>query len=164
MVPATELRVLVDANVLFAAFGWPRFPYAVIRHAMLGDFQLLLSDTIIQEARDAVLEHFGDDRMAHFDAFIEASNHRLIPSPSHSDIEQNLALVRDPKDVHVALAALRSGAMILVTSDKDLSDPSAEALHQQVAVLLPGTFLRVHMGWSSEALESIRRRTWDDMT
>ncbi len=29
-------------------------------------------------------------------------------------------------------------------------------------VMVAGTFLREHMGWSSEALEKIRLRTWAD--
>lgn len=36
-------RVAVDTNVLIAGFGWPRWPYEVIQHAIVGDYQLVLS-------------------------------------------------------------------------------------------------------------------------
>jgi predicted nucleic acid-binding protein len=48
--PPDKLRVMVDANVLFAGTLWPRFPYEVLRHAVLGDYQLVLSSRIIDEA------------------------------------------------------------------------------------------------------------------
>jgi predicted nucleic acid-binding protein len=41
--PATDLRVMVDANILIAGVVWPRFPYEVLRHALKGDCQLILS-------------------------------------------------------------------------------------------------------------------------
>lgn len=30
-------------------------------------------------------------------------------------------------------------------------------------VVLPGTFLREHMGWTSEALETIGKRDWGEL-
>jgi len=42
---------MVDANVLIAGIGWPRWPYALLQHAIAGDFQLVLSPYVIEEAR-----------------------------------------------------------------------------------------------------------------
>ncbi len=50
-VPNPSLRVMVDANVLIAGIGWPRWPYALLQHAIAGDFQLVLSPYVIEEAR-----------------------------------------------------------------------------------------------------------------
>jgi len=52
--PPNKLRVMVDANVLVAGSGWPRFPYQVLQHAVAEDYQLLLTPRIIQEARASV--------------------------------------------------------------------------------------------------------------
>jgi hypothetical protein len=42
---------MVDANVLVAGIGWPRWPYALLQHALAGDFQLVLTPYLIEEAR-----------------------------------------------------------------------------------------------------------------
>jgi predicted nucleic acid-binding protein len=70
--------------------------------------------------------------------------------------------VRDPKDIHVALAAISAKVDFLVSSDKDFTDPD-QPIRQKINILLPGAFLRVHMGWTSERLEAIRTRTWKDL-
>jgi predicted nucleic acid-binding protein len=45
-----DLGVMVDANILIAGSVWPRWPYEVLQHALRGDFQLVLSDYILQQA------------------------------------------------------------------------------------------------------------------
>jgi predicted nucleic acid-binding protein len=69
---------------------------------------------------------------------------------------------RDPKDVHVALAAINAKVDLLVSLDKDLTAPD-EPVHQFVKIILPTVFLRQYMSWTSEALEVIRHRTWKDL-
>ena len=49
--PNPDLRVMVDANILIAGVVWPRWPYEVLRHALRGDFRLVLSEYVIQQAR-----------------------------------------------------------------------------------------------------------------
>lgn len=159
--PPNKLRVMVDANVLFAGSGWPRFAYGVLQHAMSGDYQLVLSLRIIQEARTA-LEEIIPSQSKQFEEVLTTSAYEEVSTPTDEAIEANKALVRDPKDVHVALAAINAKVDYLVSSDKDLTDPN-EPVHQYLKVLLPGTFLRQHMGWTSERLEAIRKRTWKDL-
>ena len=48
-----ELRVMLDANILIAGSVWPRWPYEVLQHALRGDFRLVLSEYVIQQARHA---------------------------------------------------------------------------------------------------------------
>jgi len=38
----------------------------------------------------------------------------------------------------------------------------AEPFSREVKIMLPAVFLRDVLGWSSEALEVIRSRTWHD--
>jgi len=159
--PLNKLRVMVDANILVAGIGWPRFPYAVLQHAFSGDYQLVLSESIVAEARRST-QRALPTRAKMLDNFLQTVAYEAVVAPTDEEIEANANFVRDAKDIHVALAAIKAQVDYLVSSDKDLTEPN-EALHQRLTVLLPGTFLREHMGWSSEALETIRTRTWDDL-
>lgn len=157
-----KLRVMVDANVLVAGTGWPRFPYEVLQHAVAGDFQLVLSPFVIDEART----HLGKIEAAlveRFDAFLEASAYEQIPTPSPKELTEHPDLVRDVEDIPVGLAAINAKVDYLVSLDKDLTEPG-EPIHQHVKVLLPAVFLREHMGWTSEQLEKIRSRKWSDLS
>jgi predicted nucleic acid-binding protein len=156
-----NLRVMVDANVLVAGVGWPRFPHEVLQHAISGDYQLVLSPFVIAEARKHILRLFPQV-MDYFDAILVATNYEEVPTPSKADLTAQTGLVRDQNDVPVALAAINAGVDYLVSSDKDLTDPG-ESIHEHVNVLLPGAFLRQHMGWTSDQLEAIRQRNWDDL-
>lgn len=162
--PQNKLRVMCDANLLIAGIGWPRFPYEVLQHAAKGDYQLVLCSFIIQEARKALLKIIPEYPDA-LDTFLELSGYENVPTPSQSEIDAYPDLVRDPKDIPIALAAINSGVNMLISQDKDFTaqDETTQALREQLHILLPGTFLREHMDWTSEELETIRRRTWDDM-
>lgn len=85
--------------------------------------------------------------------------------PSAGEVLRNLDMVRSAKDVPIALALLKAEMDIFVTSDRDLTDPTAtaERFQKQVRVMLPAVFLRDVIGWTSEALEAIRNRTWEDL-
>ena len=48
-----------------------------------------------------------------------------MPDPSRELVEQNRDLVRDPKDVPIALAAIAAGVDYLVSNDKDLTAEDA---------------------------------------
>jgi putative PIN family toxin of toxin-antitoxin system len=160
----SKLRVMVDANVLVAAIGWPRYPYEVLQHGLRDDFQLVLSPYIVDEAGAHVARLFSS-YLDRFNALIKPGVYEEVQTPTVEEIEANADLVRDPKDIAVALAAINAHVDYLVTQDKDFTDRGAdtEELHRRLNIILPGTFLREHMGWTSEALEAIRRRTWQDL-
>lgn len=102
--------------------------------------------------------------MAALRFFLERSRHEELPVPRTDDVVQNLDLVRSEKDVPIALALLTADVDIFVTSDRDLTEPAAtaERFRERVRVMLPAVFLREVVGWSSEALEAIRNRTWEE--
>lgn len=102
-----KLRVMVNANVLFAGSAWPRFPYEVLQSAVTGKCQLVLSDAIIEEARAALME-IAPRAAQRFDHFIASSQYEAIPTPTNEEIAANSQLVRDAKDIHVALAAINT--------------------------------------------------------
>lgn len=159
--PPSNLRVMVDANVLVAGTGWPRFPYAVLQHAVAGEFQLVLSPFIIDEARKHITRIFPE-LLPQLEQVLSTSEYEAVATPSNEELAQHLDLVRDKNDIPVALSAIQAGVDYLVSTDKDLTDPN-EPVHQYLNILLPGTFLRQHMGWTSEQLEAIRKRTWKDL-
>lgn len=162
--PNDVLRVMIDTNVLIAGMGWPRFPYEVLRHAVRGDFQLLLSPYTIAEARRHVTRLFPEE-LDTLEEFLVVSRFEAVEDPSQAELEEYPQFVRDVADIPVALSAIFSQVECLVSSDKDLTaeDESTAALHKQLKIVLPGTFLREYMGWTSEQLEAIRRREWADL-
>lgn len=159
-VPEHNLRVMVDANVLVAGTGWPRWPYALLQHAVAGDFQLVLSPYVIEEARRH-LKRIAPDALPYFQDFLELSEYEEIADPTPEMLAVYNQLVRDPKDIPIALAAINAAVDCLVSSDKHLTE--SEELRKHVPVLLPAVFLRKYMGWTSEQLEVIRDRTWRDL-
>jgi predicted nucleic acid-binding protein len=159
--PTSKLRVFVDANVLVAGTGWPRWAYAILQHAVVGDFQLVLSKFVIEEAR----HHIGrvvPQGLPRFEAMLELSKYETAADPTPEEEAAHPDLVRDKKDIPVALAVLQAKVTCLVSSDKDLTE--SDTLKQQVKVVLPAVFLRDYMGWSSEKLEEIRYRNWPEMS
>lgn len=159
-----DLRVMVDANVLIAGVVWPRWPYEVMRHAVQGDFQLLLSPYVIAQAKRRIAARFPDYVVA-FNAFLDSSGYEPIGDPSKKQLDENRNLCRDPTDVPIALAAINAGAGCLVSEDKDLTtrDKTTTELRKRLTVYLSGTFLREVLGWSSEELERVRGRRWEDL-
>ena len=162
--PGARLRVMVDANVLFAGILWPRWPYEVLQHAMQGDFQLVLTPFVIEQVRRTVSTRFTSE-LARFEEFLSQLDFEEAPDPSGEEVEQHQDLVRDPTDVPVALAAINARVDYLVSEDKDLtsSDETTAKLREQLKVVLSGTFLRQVMDWTSEDLEQVRGRTWHNL-
>lgn len=82
--------------------------------------------------------------------------------PSLAEIAANHNLVRQAEDVPIALAAIKAGVDYFVSEDKDFTEWSATTreIHRALAIMRPVIFLREVMGWSSEDLEKIRKRSW----
>jgi predicted nucleic acid-binding protein len=159
--PSNLLRVMLDANVLVSGVGWPRFQYEILRHAVNRDFQLVLCNYVIEEARRHTRRLFPD-KLAALETVLKACEYETVEAPQASQLAEHKALVRDPFDLPVVLAAINSQVDMFVSLDKDLTEPN-ENLHSKLKIVLPAAFLRLHMNWTSEALEAIRHRIWQDM-
>ena len=159
-----RVRVMVDATVLVAGSGWPRWPHEVLLAGLRGDFQLVLCPYVVAQARHVLHRRFPA-HLDNFEEFLGRANFELVPDPCPEEVTQNKGLVRDETDVPIALAAINAKVGYLVSEDKDLTarDTTTATLRQELVVLLSGTFLREVMGWSSQRLERIRRRTWKDL-
>ena len=80
--------------------------------------------------------------------FLADCDYEEVPDPGREEVERNLHLVRDPKDVPIALAAISAGVDYLVTNDKDLTaqDETTTALRQNMQPMIVGQFLSEIMG------------------
>ena len=160
-----KVRAFTDANVLFAGMAFPRWPREILRHATVGDFKLVLCPLVIEEARRNLKKRYPE-YLVRFEDFLQAVDYELVPDPTAEEIEANQNLVRDLSDVAIALSAIAARVNYLISADKDLTtqDETTEELRRHVKVILSGTFLREVMGWTSEELESIRNRKWNDIS
>jgi predicted nucleic acid-binding protein len=162
MAEATKsLRVMADANILIAGIFFPRWFHEFLRHALRGDFKLVLSSYTIQEVRKRMERGTMAQRVA-LEEFLAQCDYEEIPLPDKESVEKHIDLVRDPKDVPLALSAIVARVDYLVTNDKDFTDVDATTseLRAQIHPITVGRFLKEVMGWSSEELEAIRSRTW----
>lgn len=152
----------LDANVLIAGIRWPRWPHEVLLAALRREYRLVLTELVLRQARSH-LEHARDRRA--LDVVLQASNCEILANPTLADVRANTGLIRSERDVAIALSLMQGAVPILVTSDRDFTDPGAASsrLTDVVRIMLPGVFLRDVLGWTSESLEAIRRRTWDDV-
>ena len=163
--PKKLLRVMADTNILVAGILFPRWFHEFLRHALQGDFQLVLSPQVIREARARMARGTIAQQQA-LEQFLADCDYEEVPDPSPEEVECNLHLVRDPKDVPIALAAINAEVDYLVTNDKDLTaqDKTTATLRQKIQPMIVGQFLSEIMGWESEDLERIRKRNWSDLT
>jgi len=155
---------MVDATVLIAGSGWPRWPHEVLLAGLRGEFQLVLCPYVIKQARRNLSQRFPE-HLGRFEEFLFQANPELVPDPTPEEVVKHKQLVRDESDIPIALAAINAGVDCLVSEDKDFTTRSKATakLHRQLKVFLSGTFLRQVMGWTSKELEKIRHREWSDL-
>jgi len=157
-------RVFLDANVLIRGVTFPRFPYEVLRHAARKEIVAIVCPLVLDSARLYVRERFPDHQAA-LEALLELLDLEVAPDPSLEEVTAHAGLVRDPKDIPVALAAIRARAEYLVSTDRDFvdEDDTTAELRPHVKPISVGAFLHEVMGWSHEALSAIERRRWSDL-
>jgi predicted nucleic acid-binding protein len=160
----TGLRVFLDANVLIRGITFPRFPYEVLRHAARKDFVPVFSPLVLDSARYYVRERFPQ-HLAALETLLGLLEYELISDPSPEQVAVHPNLMRDVKDIPVALAAIEAGADYLVSTDQDFTDEdeTTAELRRHLDCRKVGSFLREVMGWTSQDLSAIERRRWSDI-
>ena len=159
-----ELRVMADANILIAGIFYPRWFHEFLLHALRGDFRLVLPEQVIREARARMARGTAAQQQA-LEQFLTDCDYEEAPDPSREEVEHNLDLVRDPKDVPIALAAINAGVDYFVSNDTDFTDEdeTTALLRRKMNPISIGRFLHEVMGWRSSDLEKIRNRNWSDL-
>lgn len=160
----TDLRVFLDANILIRGITFPRFPYEVLRHAARKDFVPIFSPLVLEGARYYVRERFPQ-HLAALEMLLELLEYELAPDPSPKQVAAHPNLVRDVKDIPVALAAIEAGVDYLVSTDQDFTDEDETTveLRRHLNCKKVGSFLHEVMGWASQDLSAIERRRWSDL-
>jgi predicted nucleic acid-binding protein len=160
-------RVFVDANVLIRGSTFPRFPYEVLRLAAQHRIVLVLSPSVLDDARNYLALLFPA-YLPQFEAYLATALIEMVDDPPLQAVEDNRNLVRDVEDIPIVLAAVQARVDFLVSTDRDLTDENAstERLRRMLVpgrVMKPGAFLTEVMGWSHDELERISRRTWQEL-
>ena len=157
-------RVFLDANVLIRGVTFPRFPYEVLRHAARKEIVAVVCPMVLDSARLYVSERFPDHQGA-LEALLELLDLEVTPDPPLEEVTAHAALVRDLKDIPVALAAIRAEAEYLVSTDRDFTDvdDTTAELRRHLKPISVGAFLHEVMGWSHESLSAVERRRWSDL-
>jgi predicted nucleic acid-binding protein len=152
---------MLDTTVLFAGTVWPRWSYEMLRHALRGDFQLVLSPLVIEQARQHLAAAFPRQLEA-FETWLELTPFELADDPTPAQLLENESLMRDRKDVPIAISAIHAQVYCLVSEDKDFTaeDETTAKVRQRLKVMRPVIFLREVLGWSKADLEKVRVRNW----
>jgi len=108
------VRVLLDANVLVAAFATRGLCEAVFE-VCLDSHDIVMGDDLLQEVAESLRDKFRVP-----DGTVEAIV-RLLQTHSQTHIPSTIddSACRDPKDLHVLGLASAAGADCIITGDKD---------------------------------------------
>jgi len=157
-------RVFLDANILIRGITFPRMPYLVLEHAARKELTPIFSNLVVESAR-LYVEKLYPEQYPALELLLSLLEPEWANDPSLEQIESSPRLVRDPKDVPIALAAIHAKAEYLVSTDRDFTDndESTTVLRKRITPMRPGDFLRQVMGWSSEDLSKIEKRRWEDL-
>ena len=113
------MRVLIDSNTLIsAAYSKDSTPYKAYKRAVEPPFQGLICEKSLEEFRRVFNRKFPD-KIPAFERFIATvlPVFEIIPVPAfpHPDEER----IRDLDDRPILRAAMKAGADILISGDKD---------------------------------------------
>jgi len=110
------VRVLLDSNILIASIVLNgKTTNKVLQHIISTDeFELVLSDTIIDETRK-VVEARWKNSLEYFEDFIKDIKFHYLRLCAGDKVVN----IRDPKDKHVIASALEAEIDLLITGDKD---------------------------------------------
>jgi putative PIN family toxin of toxin-antitoxin system len=133
------MRVVLDNNVILSGLFWKGAPRALLDSAVAGRFQAVVSPSLLVELEDVLREDFelpeGPLR--------EAMSFVLSFAEVVEDGGASPVAVRDPGDEKVLACAVRGGADVIVTGDRDLLDLPEPA---GIRILKPRAFLEVIAG------------------
>lgn len=131
------MRVVLDTNVLVAAFLRPGGPPArILRLVLQGQIELALNEVILAEYREVLLRPKFHLARRQVDTVLNQLRTAAYPAPSFPESLQ----LPDPDDLPFLDAALASGAVALITGNaRDY--PSEQC--RGVRVVPPAEFLEL---------------------
>lgn len=140
------VKAVLDTTVLVSAFLNPDregVSYELLRCGEIGAFDLFISEEILQELQDALLNRksirrhyiYPDNRVLAYCQGLKRFATVVSNLPDASGV-----VVRDPSDDMIVACALAAGAEYIVTRDKDLLSLGQ---YQGIAMIAPEAFLHV---------------------
>lgn len=112
-------RVLLDTSTLFSGLGWSGPPFLVLLKIHEGNFDLVLTDYILEELSDH-FEDFPEERREQAEKSLEylQKAHVISEEEWKENLDRGRELVGDSKDAPIMAAYLLEDIDILVTSDE----------------------------------------------
>jgi len=132
-------RVLIDTNILISAAysraGLPRLAFD--KAVSLPSCHCLICEQTLEEFRRIASQKFPN-RTSDFEGFIKQAllTMEVVPVPTEAYKEEGA--IRDAKDRPILRAAIKAGADILLTGDKDFTECGLAA----PKVMTAGEFVR----------------------
>ncbi|MCX5899890.1 MAG: putative toxin-antitoxin system toxin component, PIN family [Proteobacteria bacterium] len=130
-------KIVLDTNVLVAAFGWKGPPHKIFLHCIDGLLNLHTSPALISEL-EKVLSYkkfqFSKDEIKEFVSLVIETAHIVAPAIALS------VLTADQADNRVLECALASAADYIISGDKHLLN-----LHEfeAIKIVTPDSFLKL---------------------
>ena len=110
------MRILCDTNTLLSSLLFPNSTTAKALTNVLTNHRLVLCSYVIEETK-LVLKKKFPEYVSYFDIFLEELDYEYVVSPTIDD--NDITLMRDPKDVPILLTAIEAGVDLVLTGDKD---------------------------------------------
>ena len=113
------MRIFIDTNILFSAsYVKGSVPYQAFAKTVEPPYQCLISEQNLEEIRRAYKRKLPD-KIGALEQFIATALSVIevvpVPPSTHPDEDE----IRDPDDRAILRAAIKGGADIIVTGDKD---------------------------------------------
>lgn len=136
--------VFLDASVLVsAALSKTGASRIIIGLAGNNFLRAIISPSVVQEARDALVSKYSKDELAELYKLVALIKKDVGEDASDQQKRRFGALVDDPKDRHVLGAALRHKAQYLLTLDrKHFFTDRLKKADLLFKIMLPGDFLK----------------------
>lgn len=131
------MRVLIDTNVLISAtLSAHGIPYRAYVKAVTYPNHGLICEQNVDEMKRIFNKKFPN-RLAALDRFLSVAllTMELVPIPTDEDIAE--MKIRDVNDRPILRAAMKAGADVLLTGDKDFLESGLE----KPAIMTPAEFI-----------------------
>jgi putative PIN family toxin of toxin-antitoxin system len=130
-----DLKVVIDTNVFVSGIFFTGAPYQVLRAWQSGEFELVVSQEILEEYK-RVGEALGEDRPAIewrpiYDFVVRYAR-------VYKPVKLREPVCEDPDDDKFFACALASGSEVIISGDKHLLKASG---YQGIQVLKPREFV-----------------------
>ena len=118
-------NIFLDSSALIAgAISESGAAYALLQLGETEDILLTVSEMVLVESERSVAKK-SPDNLSDLRRLIKTANLRIVGDPTKKVIAANLYLIKDPNDVPILLAAMKSKVDFLATHNRKhfLEDP-----------------------------------------